>query len=85
MSLSRAQIIELANVLIDTDDELDTTLQSLGMVPSWPSATIDGTLEYDFDQRFLGEVRYALRRYARLYQDQNSGDWRRVARRKVPA
>jgi hypothetical protein len=85
MSLSRAQITELANVLLDTDDELDTILQSLGMVESWPSPNRDGMLEYDFDEQFLDEVRYDLRRWCRVYQEENSGEWRRARRKRAAA
>lgn len=85
MNLSRAQITELANALLDSDDELDTAIVSLGMAEIPPSPNRDGLYGYDFDAKYLGTVRYYLRKWCRVYKDQNSGEWRRAAKRSEAA
>ena len=85
MTLTRAQITELANALLDGDDELDTAIVSLGMAKIAPSPNQYGVYGYNFDAYYLGQVRYYLRKWCRVYQDQNSGDWRRVVRQKEVA
>lgn len=68
--LDRAQLIELARELIDTDYDLEVVVRSF----DWGGHLYQDSLE---------SIRNQLRIELRVYQHESGGDWRQAPRKRV--